>query len=356
MVAFFTPSGRTPIMEKIAPDRATLIPLRDWPLLQYFPLEMRVPLETVICAFRSVLLIRVLRPDIVIGNWITRLSGLYCALAGYHPFLAIAWGSDILIDAKKSRILRMLGRFTVRVADAVIVDSEVQRKAVLNLGCKSSRICCFPWGIDRERFAPGRGSEMREKLGWLHDKIVVSTRRQDQLYGVQYLIRAMPQILKKAKGSKLLLVGDGPLLASNKSLARRLGIGQQVKFLGWVDNNLLPAILNAADVYVSTSFSDGSSASLMEAMACGLPVVVTKIPANREWVIDGNNGFLVPPGNSTELANAVVRLLQNDQMRTHMRTVNLKLARKKADWKINSLVFERCVEGLIASETRHADV
>jgi glycosyltransferase involved in cell wall biosynthesis len=338
--------------EKIAPEGIPLVHLRDLPLPRRVPLPVRLLLENLTRLMAVALLIRTLRPSIVVGNWITRDSGLYCALVGYHPFLAVAWGSDILVEARRWLILRMFARFTLKVADGVIVDSEVQRQAILSMGCRSSKIYCFPWGIDLNLFRPERTKGLREELGWLHDKIVVSTRRHLPIYGIEYLIRAMPLVLARMNDVKLLVIGEGPLLEYHKSLAKRLGIENQVKFLGNVENHKLPAILNAGDVYVSTSFSDGSSASLMEAMACGLPVVVTKIAANEEWVVHGENGFLVKPGDSVTLADYVIKVLQDERLRLLMGEANLKVAKKRADWEVNSLMLEKSVSDLLAQNER----
>jgi glycosyltransferase involved in cell wall biosynthesis len=242
----------------------------------------------------------------------------------------------------------MLARLTLRAADGVIVDSEIQRKAVLSMGCRSSKVYCFPWGIDLDLFRPERTRGIREELGWLHDKIVVSTRKQLPIYGVEYLVRAMPLVLARMKDVKLLVIGEGPLLEYHKALTKHLGIENQVKFLGNVPNQVLPAFLNAGDVYVSTSFSDGSSASLMEAMACGLPVVVSRIPANEEWVVHGENGFLVKPGDSVTLADCLVKALQDERLRLLMGEANLEVAKKRADWRVNSLVLEKSVSDLLA--------
>lgn len=355
IVAIFVRPESAELTEKIVPDGVRVVLLRDLPLLKYLPLPAALFAETLTRVMRVAILVHTIRPSIVIGNWITRFSGLYCALVGFHPFLAVAWGSDILVEARRSMILRMLARLTIRAADGVVVDSEIQRRAVLSLGCRSMSIYCFPWGIDLDLFRPEKTREIREKLGWLDDKIVVSTRNHSPIYGVEYSIRAMALALARVKDAKLLVIGNGPLLEYHKSLARRLGIDEKVAFLGYVPNHLLPAILNAADVYVSTSFSDGSSASLMEAMACGLPVVVTRIPANEEWVVHGQNGFLVPPGDSIALADSVVRILQDERVRSLMRKANLEAAKKRADWKVNSLMLEKAVFELLASAPYRRD-
>jgi glycosyltransferase involved in cell wall biosynthesis len=163
------------------------------------------------------------------------------------------------------------------------------------------------------------------------------------VYGVEYLIRAIPIVLEKVKEARFLIAGDGPLLAYHKALAEELGVQDYVHFLGRVQNNLLPEILNSADLYVSTSLSDGTSASLLEALATGLPSVVTAIPANREWMVEGVNGFLTPPKDSEVLAKRIIQLLENRKGMLEMRDSNVRVARERADWKINSLELEKCM-------------
>jgi len=351
IMVYFVRSRGEQMEQRIAPEGVRLVRIRSPPIVRYMPIAIQVLIETVTDFAFVAFLVRNVCPDIVIGNWITRLGGLYCALLGLHPFLAIGWGSDVLIESKKYGILRVLGRFTIRAADAVIVDSEVQRKAIIDLGGSPSKIIVFPWGIDLDKFKPRKVTSIREALGWLEDKVVLSTRKHDRVYGIECLIRAIPLISSAVKGVKFLVAGSGPLLEYHRSLARDLGIGDLVRFVGYLNNDLFPAILNSADVYVSTAFSDGASASLMEAMACGLPVVVTRIPGNLEWVNHGENGFLVPPGDRVMLARYLSILLGDDELRGRMRMANLDLATARFDWKLNSLIFEKCVSGLLASRT-----
>jgi glycosyltransferase involved in cell wall biosynthesis len=296
-----------------------------------------------------------MRPDVLDGNWLTRQGGLYCSFSGYHPFLATAWASDSLIEAKKSRILRLFGKLTVRIADSVIVEgSEVTRKAVIRLGCDSSKIYSFPWGIDLDTFRPRKKASPSEDLKkWgRKTKIIISTRNHSPIYGIEYLIRAIPLILEKVDYARFLIAGDGPLLTYHRALVRQLGIEECVRFLGRIPNAALAELLNYADIYVSTSFSDGASISLLEALATGLPTVVTAIPANREWIVPGRNGFLVPPGDSSALADSVVRLLESKTLRSKMRHFNRRVAEERADWKTNSTVLERCISNLLEMSER----
>ena len=132
-----------------------------------------------------------------------------------------------------------------------------------------------------------------------------------------------------------------------ESQVRNLGIEQYVRFLGTVPNEELPAYLNAADLYVSTSDSDGTSTSLLEAFACGLPAVVTDVPANLEWVQDGVNGGVTPRRNVASTANSIVKTLNDTKGRQNMGQRNLKLARKRANWDHNFERLEEIYEALI---------
>ena len=114
-----------------------------------------------------------------------------------------------------------------------------------------------------------------------------------------------------------------------------MNLSNFIKFIGKIPIEEMPDYLNAADVYVSTSLSDGTSLSLLEAMACALPVVVTEIPSNKEWVIDGYNGFLVPPKKPGEVSKRVLTLLKNSNTREDMGQKNLAIAKDKADWNKN---------------------
>jgi glycosyltransferase involved in cell wall biosynthesis len=346
IVAFFEPKGRRLVRQTTIPQSAEQLPIVEIRPPRGLPKAAQWCLEIVTRLPRLFLIMRDLRPTLIWGNWITRSSGFYCAMLGYHPFLAVAWGSDVLIEARRSPLLRIIGRVTTRTADAVIVDSEVQRKATLELGCAPGKICSFYWGIELDKFKRHDARTTREKLGWRADRIVISTRMHYPVYNIQCLIRAIPAILKKVENVMFVIAGDGPLLSYHKDLAKELSVEKHVKFIGLVQNELLPDLLNAADVYVSASLSDGASASLMEALACGLPVVVTRNEANMEWVNDAENGFLFSPSNSQELAERVIQILQDKDLRENMGQRNTKVARARADWRANSLVMEKCVAAL----------
>lgn len=290
-----------------------------------------------------------LRPDILIGNGVsgTNPYGLCGAFSGFHPFVVLVWGSDILIEARYSFLLRTIAKFVLRKADGVIVDSEVKRKAAINLGCSQKKIWKFPWGIDIELFNSSvDGLSVKRQLNWENKRIIISTRNHFPIYGVENLIKAIPIVVRKAPDARFLIVGEGPCTNMLKKMTKNLRIDGYVYFAGKVPNDELPKYLRASDVYVSTSISDGTSNSLLESMACGLPVVVSDIPGNREWINDGKNGFLTSSKDPNALAEKIVFLVKNDKARESMRIENIELAKNKANWKQNVNVLYGLVEEL----------
>ena len=119
------------------------------------------------------------------------------------------------------------------------------------------------------------------------------------------------------------------------------GVAENILWVGWIPHEELPAYLASADVYVSTSRSDSTSLSLQEAMACELAPVVTDIPANREWVTDGENGFIVPLDDSEALADRVTTLLESEELRRKFGANCRQIIKTKAEEKTEMIKLEK---------------
>ena len=146
------------------------------------------------------------------------------------------------------------------------------------------------------------------------------------------------------------MLGSGPLEGELRSRVQQLGIQDKVRFLGEVPNREMPKYLNCADAYVSSSVSDGTSVSLLEAMACGLPVVVTDVPSNLEWIENGSNGLVVGQRDSERLGEAIIRILRDDRLRSDMSARNRRLVGQKANLSDNLRTLEDAYSAL-ASQT-----
>jgi phosphatidylinositol alpha-1,6-mannosyltransferase len=236
-----------------------------------------------------------------------------------------------------------MAQFAVRRADAVILDSEVQRDAAIRLGCDPKKILKFPWFDFRAVRVKRSRIEVRDELGWNDNPIVICSRRHESVYGVQDVIEAIPEILNELPETRFLITGDGQLTKKLKRIVKDLGLQKYVKFLGRVSHEEATTYLNAADVNVSMSLSDGTSASLLEAMTLRVPSVVTTIPGNIEWIRNDQNGYLVPIKDSHQLADKVVQLLNDEELRRRMGESAFETVKTHADWLINSRALKALI-------------
>lgn len=283
-------------------------------------------------------LLRVIRrykPDLIQAGPLQRCAFLV-ALAGFQPLVSMSWGYDLLVDADRNRWWRWATRFTLKRSATLVGDSEVIRRRAVQHGMIPERIVTFPWGADIRRYAPGADDGLRERLGWDEKTFVIlSTRGWAPIYGIEELIRASVLAAQKCPELRVLMLGSGPQSRLIRTIVERAQMIDRVHFPGQVRQAQLPQYYRAADLYVSASHSDGTSISLLEAMACGRPVLVSDIPGNREWVEPNVNGWLFPEGDVNALARAILHAVEARDRLSEMGKVARKLAQQRANWERN---------------------
>ena len=291
-----------------------------------------------------------LRPAVVFAGPIQ--SGAYlAALANARPLIAVSWGTDLLVDAGATAESRLVTRHTLNASDAVFGDCLAVREAVRrNSRITDERIVTFPWGIDLLSFTPGPSSlALRDDLGWAGKDVFISTRSWEPVYAIDVLIRAFAVVLRLRPTARLLLLGDGSEERDIRSAVDEQGLAQFIHMPGRVDYDQLPDYFRAADVYVSSALSDGTSVSLLEAMACGLPVIVSRSFGNLEWVEEGVHGVLAAPGDVDSLASSMMALLDDPQARSAMGATAVLAARRRADWDANFPALVHLAEHLAST-------
>ncbi len=261
-------------------------------------------------------LIKEIEPDIIHGHSV-RDHTIIAALTGFHPFVVTAWGSDVLIYPKESKVMKYAVPFTLRRADLITSDGENTKEAMIKMGIKSEKIERIMQGVDTKKFNPSCGDEkLKRELKIFDSSAVISTRRFGAIHDVETLIKAIPLVLKKISDAKFIIAGEGEQKDYLIGLSKSLNIFDATRFIGWIPNNKLPMYLTSTDIHVSTSLSDsGLSTATAEAMACGLPVVITDFGDNRRWVEDGVCGFVVPLKDPEALAEKIIYLLKNEDIR-----------------------------------------
>jgi glycosyltransferase involved in cell wall biosynthesis len=276
------------------------------------------------------------KPDILVAFYATTY-GFLGSLASYKPFVIITLGSDILLNPRNF-LLGSTVRYCLGKADLVSVDAEFAEKVIMNLGVDKKKIFLRYDGVyDLKRFSKKiSGENVRKKLGWKSNFVIGSFRNLRGVYSIDTFVKSIPLIIKNLPEARFLIVGDGPLRGRLTNLVEELGVEKYVKFAGYVKHENMQEYMKACDVFVSTSLSDTTSVTLLEAMACGLPCVVTGIEGNREWIKEGVNGYLFDCKNSEELTEKVLTLHKRDAK--EMKKIgesNSRLVKKKCDWEVN---------------------
>jgi glycosyltransferase involved in cell wall biosynthesis len=160
-------------------------------------------------------------------------------------------------------------------------------------------------------------------------------RTWENIYGVDIVAGAFVAVSKSEPDLRLILLGKGSQETEITEIFEDAGVTDQVYFGGVVTQNNLPDFYHAADLYVSASHSDGSSVSLMEALASGLPVLVSDIPGNQEWINQAQNGYLFETGSVEKLTNAILEIVKNKNQLPQIRQKARKTAERKANWDEN---------------------
>ena len=290
-------------------------------------------LSALLWVFQTRRLINKIKPDIVHSHFIT-VYGFLAAFSGFHPLVVSAWGSDILVDPKRNLFLKAIVRYALKKADKITCEGQNMGEASIELGGEPEKIIDVLWATDAEKFSPQQRSvKLRRELGILDSPTVISTKNLEPIYDIDSLIKSIPLVLKEIPEAKFIIAGKGSQEVKLKELAKSLGLSDSVRFVGWIPSDQLPKYVASADIYVCTSLSDGGFAlSTKEAMACGLPVIITDFGDNRKWVEDGINGFIVPLEDPKVLAEKIMYLLRNEYVRMDFGGRNREIIIERNDY------------------------
>ncbi|MEM0368682.1 MAG: glycosyltransferase family 4 protein [Desulfurococcaceae archaeon] len=249
---------------------------------------------------------------------------------------------EIKYGARLSLRIDQLVRKVINSADAIIVPSKRIYKISKSLTNEPHKVFLIYNGVDTNMFNPNIDkSIIREKLGIKEDELIVLTaRRLYPVYGIEYLIRAIPEITKYYKNVRFVIVGDGPLRGHLHKLARKLDVDRFTIFTGSIPRTLMPLYLAATDVVCLPSLMEGLPIFLLEALASGKPVVATKVGGIPEAVINGYNGYLVEPKNPQGLASALLELISSSEKLKVFGQRSRVLAEEKFDIekRVNSII------------------
>ena len=273
--------------------------------------------------------LRRINPDLIHAGPIQSCAWLV-ALTGFHPLVSMSWGYDMMQDAERNALRGWMTRFTLQRSAMMIGDCEAVRNQAIRFGMERDRIVIFPWGVDLKQFAPVNPSQQKSGRFTL-----LSVRAWEPVYGVDVIARAFVQVAREHPNVVLVMIGAGSQTELIHDIFTKGGVLERVSFPGQVSQMALPNYYQIADLYLSASHTDGSSVSLLEAMASGCPAVVSDIPGNREWIQNDVNGWLFNDGDSDALAQAILHAIEHRHDLAEMGLAARQVAEQRADWQKN---------------------
>ena len=289
-----------------------------------------------------------IKPDLVQAGPIQTCAYL-TSLANFHPMLAMSWGSDILLDSQRGEEWYQATETALTGADGFFCDCDtVLRCAREIVPIASDRVVQFPWGLHPGIFSP---SGEKAQLPFRdHEFVFICTRSWEELYGIDVVLRAFEIASKQASHLRLLLIGHGSLEAEVLSFVEEHDLEDRVLIPGSVSGADMPRYFRSADAYISCARSDGTSISLLEAMATGLPIIVAENASNREWVAEGENGWLCKIGSVEEFAATMLLAAEQDAAsRARMSTRNQHVVAERANWDKNFPQLLNAYENILSS-------
>ena len=202
-------------------------------------------------------------------------------------------------------------------------------------------------GVDTDIFCPAEQvQEISPAATYL-----LAAGRLDLRKGFEDLIEAMPHVASRFPSAKLYIAGTGPLEAHLRSRTSDLEIGRVVQFLGHVDHARMVRLYQDAAIFTHAAHYEGLPTVLLEAMACGTPVIATAVSGALDMVEDGINGLLVPPRAPEAMAGAICKLLNDQQLRARLGMAARRTVEDRFSWQAVGAAYLRCYRALLEGET-----
>jgi glycosyltransferase involved in cell wall biosynthesis len=246
------------------------------------------------------------------------LAGLIAKKKTKKPLVVMVHGIDILVEPQTHYGLRLSKsidaavRWVLNDADLVIAASNATYNEACTIVRQTDKVRLIPNAVDTAKFHPSLDcSWLKKKLNIENCNVVFSLASHRPVYGLEYLIRAVPIVTKEKHDVIFVIGGDGSLRGFHERLAAELGVKEKIKFVGQIPRSQTPYYFGISDMLVVPNLQMAFGIVVSEAMACGKPVISSKVSGALDQIVDGYNGFLVAPKSPTEIAEKILWLLDN---------------------------------------------
>jgi glycosyltransferase involved in cell wall biosynthesis len=272
------------------------------------------------------------RPDILHVHHLT-VNGFLAWMSGHHPYVVTVWGSDVLIEVRRSRRARLLGRLALRSADLVTGITRHVVEAAIAAGARESRVRVVHFGVDVELFSPGPDpAALRERLGLTGKRVVFSPRLIDPIYRQDVVVEAVAALPGDVAMVMTGYAANPVEVARIEKLIGDRGLRDRVRLVPAIAHSEMADYYRLADAVISVPASDSGPVTLVEALAAGRPVVSSDLPPVREWLADLDPECLVPVGDVAATAAALEKVLgRSDGRRAELAASGRAAVLERAD-------------------------
>jgi len=282
------------------------------------------PIKDIVTFLKLFWIIKKIKPDILhthtakagtIGRLAAWLAGAGVIIHTFHGHVLHSYFSPA-----KTKLFILIEKLLARITDRIIVLTESQKREILEFGIgRPERFSVIPLGLNLDKFydLEEKKGILRKELGLSLDTPLIGiVARLAQIKDHKTFFLSARLLLKKIAGVRFIVVGDGPLRSELEELTRELGIKEKVFFLGFRED--LDVIYADLSLLVLSSQNEGLPTAIIEAQASCLPVVSTNVGGVSELIKDGETGYLVPAKNPEMLAEAMEKVLKDQNLAKKM--------------------------------------
>lgn len=290
-------------------------------------------------------IIRQQKPDMIIAERTTSY-GFLAALSGLKPSAIAQQGKTDLWpeDSITIPLKKIIQKYAFKKATLIHAWGPIMAEHMKNSKVDMNKVLVLPKGIDLNLFE-NKNTTHPEKIS------AIVTRSLLPEYRHEVILKAFGILHQKEIDFTLTIVGDGKNLEYLKDLAKKMRIENKVIFTGRIPNTELPKLLQQSNIYISMPVTEGVSASLFEAMACGCYPLVSDIPGNQSWIRHRENGQLITANDAEMLANEILWAFENKDIRSNAVLNNRKFIENQVNYKTNMKIIADKYHELINKHT-----
>jgi len=317
--------------------------------------KIQVPLFLISEFISTLRIVRRERIDVIHTHWVlpNGLIGAFCKKIFGIPHITTAHAGDVF-TIEKSKFLKIFGSFVLKSADVITANSGFTKNSIVSIEKSvNDNVQIIPMGVDKQRFMK-KGSTRAP----LPPATILTIGRLVEKKGIKFLIMAMEIVVKAYPDAKLIIGGDGPERENLVTLRNSLKLEKNVEFTGFIPREKISSVYASADIFVLPSIemksgdTEGLGVVLLEAMASGVPVVGSNTGGIVDIIEDRKTGLLVKPGDTNDLADKLLILLSNEDLRNTLSANATHLIDNKFSWDIVTEKFSRIIWDLSKSTKR----